>query len=328
MIDTEYIPSQPLNTAVLFLIFNRPEVTKRVFEAIRQAKPPRLYVAADGHRKGKEGEAEVVQKVRKLVMDNIDWDCEVKTLFREKNLGCKYAVGGAIDWFFKNEEMGIILEDDCLPSQSFFKFCEINLEKYKNDSRIFGISGDNFIQKQITTDSYFFTRFVYIWGWATWKKSWIAHRKLESNYNNILPTINTLSINHKQANHNIVENARKAYNGIIDTWDYQWMLSIFLSNGLIITPYINLVKNIGFGKDATHTTKKNPIKVIEIKEIKFPLIHPEIMVPNEEYDNYLYNHIYRWTDIWFKLTDFKKHPDRIANVLRKLKLLPENANKP
>ena len=118
----KFIPPHPLETAVLFLVFNRLDTTKQVFEAIRQAKPPRLYVAADGPRESKEGEKEKVKAVRKYVMDNIDWKCEVKTLFRDKNLGCKMAVSGAIDLFFENEEMGIILEDDCLPNQSFFGF--------------------------------------------------------------------------------------------------------------------------------------------------------------------------------------------------------------
>ena len=140
----EFVPPHPLNTAVLFLIFNRLDTTKQVFEAIRQAKPPRLYIAADGARSSREGEAEKVQAVREYIIQNIDWECEVKTLFREQNLGCKYAVSGAIDWFFENEEMGIILEDDCLPSQSFFWFCEELLERYKDDMRVWHIGGSNF----------------------------------------------------------------------------------------------------------------------------------------------------------------------------------------
>lgn len=116
---SEFIPHYRLNAAVLFLVFNRPDKTKQVFEAIRQAKPPRLYIAADGPREEKEGEADLVEEVRSFIMNNIDWPCEVKTLFRENNLGCKYAVSGAITWFFEQEEEGIILEDDCLPSHSF-----------------------------------------------------------------------------------------------------------------------------------------------------------------------------------------------------------------
>ena len=124
-----FSPPYSLNTAVLFLVFNRLDTSKQVFQAISQAKPPRLYVAADGARVSKEGESEKVQAVRDYIMQNIDWKCEVKTLFRDENLGCKYAVSGAITWFFQNEEQGIILEDDCLPNQSFFWFCEELLER-------------------------------------------------------------------------------------------------------------------------------------------------------------------------------------------------------
>ena len=132
-----------LKTPVLFLIFNRPDVTQRVFEAIRKAKPPRLYVAADGPRIGKEGEEENCTLTRKII-EQVDWDCEVKKLFREKNLGCKIAVSSAIDWFFENEEEGIILEDDCLPDQSFFPFCGELLAYYRTNDKVMHLSGDNF----------------------------------------------------------------------------------------------------------------------------------------------------------------------------------------
>ena len=130
-LESNFTPPHPLNTAVLFLVFSRLDTTKQVFESIRQAKPPRLYIAADGAREVKEGEAEKVKAVRDYITSNIDWECEVKTLFREQNFGCKMAVSGAIDWFFQNEEMGIILEDDCLPSQSFFGFVRIYLKSIK-----------------------------------------------------------------------------------------------------------------------------------------------------------------------------------------------------
>ena len=133
---TKFQPPKPLKTAILFLVFNRLDTTKKVFKAIRQAKPPRLYIAADGARANKKGECKNVQLVRDYIMQNVDWDCDVKTLFRDKNLGCKYAVGGAITWFFETEEQGIILEDDCLPSQSFFWYCEELLDRYKEDKSL------------------------------------------------------------------------------------------------------------------------------------------------------------------------------------------------
>ena len=153
----EFIPPYPLKTAVLFLIFNRLDTTKQVFEEIRKAKPPRLYIAADGPRENKEGEKEKVGAVRKYVLENIDWNCEVKTLFRDKNLGCGKAVSQAITWFFENEEMGIILEDDCLPSQSFFWFCEKLLKKYNKEKRIMLITGTSYLFNEIERkEDYFF----------------------------------------------------------------------------------------------------------------------------------------------------------------------------
>ena len=174
MSDT-FTPPAPLQTAVLFLVFNRLDTTRRVFEAIRKAQPPRLYIAADGARVGKHGEAEKVQAVRDYTMKNIDWKCEVKTLFRDQNLGCKYAVSGGISWFFEQEEQGIILEDDCLPSQSFFWFCEELLERYADDEQIFIITGYNKQQRwHPEIYDYFFSNFGGIWGWASWRRAW-AH---------------------------------------------------------------------------------------------------------------------------------------------------------
>ena len=138
------VAPEPLKSPVLFLVFNRPDTTRRVLEAIRQAQPSQLFIAADGPREGKSGEAEKCADVRRIVNEGIDWDCEVKTLFRDKNLGCKVAVSRAIDWFFEHVEEGIILEDDCLPHPTFFRFCEELLNKYRDDERIGQISGDNF----------------------------------------------------------------------------------------------------------------------------------------------------------------------------------------
>ena len=165
-------PYHQLNTAVLFLVFNRPETTARVFDAIRKARPPRLYVAADGPRTNRPGEAERVEKVRQIATA-VDWPCEVNTLFRKDNIGCKRAVSGAITWFFEKEEEGIILEDDTLPSQSFFWFCQELLEIYRDDERIFIISGYN-KQDEWNAEKvdYFFSYFGGIWGWASWRRAW------------------------------------------------------------------------------------------------------------------------------------------------------------
>ena len=171
MSSGSFKPPYPLTTPVLFLVFNRPDTTEKVFEAIRQAKPQKLFVAADGPRGNRLGEKEKCEQVRKIAT-TVDWDCEVKTLFREKNLGCKFAVSSAIDWFFKNVEEGIVLEDDCLPSQSFFWFCQELLERYRNDERVMLIGGNNRGVDFLKNHSYFFSKYVQIWGWATWRRSW------------------------------------------------------------------------------------------------------------------------------------------------------------
>lgn len=144
---------------VLFVVFSRPDTTARVFEAIRQARPPRLYVAADGPRASRPGEAQLCEETRRIA-SAVDWPCELKTLFRPENLGCKAAVSGAIDWFFDNEEQGVILEDDCLPDASFFEYCDALLEKHKDDLRVMCISGDNFMPAEVRQeikDSYYFS---------------------------------------------------------------------------------------------------------------------------------------------------------------------------
>jgi len=161
-----------MNTAILFLIFNRPETASQVFKKIRLARPPRLYVACDGPRNNHSTDIEMVRLTRDLVT-KVDWPCNIKTLFRDHNLGCKKAVSSAIDWFFEKEEQGIILEDDCVPHLDFFNFCEKLLNYYKNDKRVFTITGVNFQNEKWRGEaSYYFSKFNHCWGWATWKRSW------------------------------------------------------------------------------------------------------------------------------------------------------------
>ena len=285
MTTEKFTPPNTLNTAVLFLVFNRLDTTKQVFEEIRQAKPPRLYIAADGARANKEGEAQKVQAVRDHIMQNIDWECEVQTLFRDENLGCKYAVSGAITWFFENEEQGIILEDDCLPSQSFFWFCEEMLEKYKNDDRVALISGYN---KQNTwkknNDSYYFSHFGGIWGWAGWSRAW-KHYDVD-----MLDIEEFIKLNHFE---NLLgkklgkQRQNLIYQSIIidkmNTWDYQWAYARHKQNGLACVPSKSLIENIGFGENATHTSGQNQDDV-QRHEMIFPIIESKFVVPDRDYD--------------------------------------------
>lgn len=305
---TTFSPSKPLNAAVLFLVFNRLDTTKQVFEAIREAKPPRLYFASDGARESREGEAEKVLEIRQYITSNIDWDCEVKTLFRKKNLGCKMAVSTAIDWFFKNEEMGIILEDDCLPSQSFFFFCEELLIRYKEDTRIGHIGGTNPLSNSLESNSYYFSRYNRIWGWASWRRSWDMFDVELTDWPEIKEKklLNKLLYTKKEAD-TLSNTLDQIYNGSIDTWDYQWFLSRLLTSKAII-PSVNLISNLGFDKEATHTfDESNPLANMKRGKVTFPLQHPKYII--EDFDLDL-----QWSNF---LTKKKNIIQKIGSVIKR-----------
>ena len=298
-----FIPPHPLNTAVLFLVFNRLNTTEQVFEAIREAKPPRLYIAADGARPNIEGEAEKIEAVRDYIMQNIDWECEVKTLFRDENLGCKYAVSDAITWFFENEAQGIILEDDCLPSQSFFWYCEDLLEQYKNDQRIFLISGYNKQnQWKIEDESYFFSNYGGIWGWASWSRAWKHYDVDMKDIHEFMRKNNFVNLLGKRQG---LQRQKMIFDSIIikdiNTWDYQWGYARHKNNGLACVPSMSLIENIGFGEDATNTSGVNTDNVSK-HEISFPIKENRFVIPDRFYD-----------DNFFKI---EKIIDRLLNKLK------------
>lgn len=266
---------------VLFLVFNRPEKTKQVFDRIRSVKPKYLYIAADGPRAHKEGELAVCNEVRNIVSE-IDWDCEVKYLLRKENLGCSKAIVSAIDWFFDNEEQGIILEDDCLPETSFFTFCNELLIKYKDNNEVMIISGTN-LGNSFGSDSYFFSRYGQIWGWATWRDAW---HKYERNIIKNDAGLKFRSLREKNF-------WQKNFLNVI--WDVQWAIySVWKNNGIAIIPNKNLVSNIGFGIDATNYTDEKSINSnIELSTMSFPLKHPlEVEIDNSIENVFFDNHYY------------------------------------
>ena len=285
-----------INTAVLFLIFNRIELTKRVLQAISQAQPPRLYIACDGARSHKNGEAETVTALRNYVMSHIDWECDVKTLFQEENLGCKYAVSSAITWFFENEEQGMILEDDCLPNQSFFTFCEELLNRYKDDESICQISGTNALNGKIFTDNdYYFSRFNNpVWGWASWRRAWKRYdiEMLRWSDSEGRAWLNKMMDDKYQTRYwaNALRNTKS---GLIDTWDYQWTFNCLSENLLVVIPSLNLVSNIGFGPDATHTNSLNShvsqYANMDVFDFKTILKHPDKVERCVNSDSYIQN---------------------------------------
>jgi len=276
-----------LNTPVLFLIFNREDTTQKVFDAIRRQKPKYLFVAADGARKNKPEEAEKCRQVRDIIKQ-VDWDCELKTLFRDKNLGCKLAVSSAITWFFEQVEQGIILEDDCLPDPSFFPFCEELLEKYKDDTRIGHIGGNNFLTG-ITDEeySYDFCSFPHIWGWASWRRVWKNYDLNFRFWDDRKNRRSSLFRNKREEIYfsSFISDVINNRHGI-NTWDTQYWFMLRVQNQLSVYPAVNLVTNIGLGNpNATHISKKKAKHSVPASAIAFPLKHPQYVLSNKKIDD-------------------------------------------
>jgi hypothetical protein len=278
-------------TAVLFLVFNRPDTTWEVFKAIRAARPPRLYVACDGPRGNKPGEVATVEALQRTIMDNINWPCTAYTLFRDTNLGCREAVSGAITWFFGHEEEGIILEDDCLPSPSFFPFCENLLEAYRNDERIAGITGD-FRPVTSNRPSNAIGRVGYplIWGWASWRRVWKNYDPSMSAW-----TGDPLDLPHlaskPRATRKYLKLAFDAVaNGKLNTWDFQFNFLLQQTRQDFLHPHVNLITNIGFETGATHTSDaKDPNATLPRGEVTFPLDGP---VAGRDYETWLERNVF------------------------------------
>ncbi|MDP5047259.1 MAG: hypothetical protein NWQ39_02555 [Saprospiraceae bacterium] len=258
---------------ILFIVFNRPNITKLVFDRIRQIKPKYLFIHADGPRSWIHDDLLFSLEVRAIV-SNIDWECDVKKTFHTENYGCGKAVSSAISWFFEHVDEGIILEDDCLPDLSFFSFCKENLAKHRDDRRIMHISGNNFHPlKRINEYSYYYSKYNHIWGWATWKKSWDSY-KFNIDTGDISKQISSRKYplgSHRYWKSIFLQTSM----GSIDTWDYQWTYAMWKEGGLAIIPKYNLISNIGFGANATHTNDEDSyLSNLPVRPIEFPLVHP------------------------------------------------------
>lgn len=274
-----------MNTPILFLVFNRPDTTKQVFQKIKEARPPRLYVAADGPREGREYEAKKCAQVRQIATE-VDWECEVNTLFRKENLGCKMAVSGGIDWFFENEEMGIILEDDCLPSITFFRFCEDMLTFFEDDKRVMQITGTNKLNEwKSDLQDFHYSIYGSCWGWATWKDAWqLNDLNMKDLHSEKVKTAlkNSMVVGkHFKKRYKILKSVKA---GAIDSWAYTWFYTRALNSGLSVVPSINLISNVGFGNESTHTKNPNSVEAsLPIHNLKIKRLN-QFVVPDREYD--------------------------------------------
>jgi len=282
------INTDPLTTPVLLLLFNRYETAKLVFDEIRRAKPSRLYVAADGPREHVPEEFDKCKRVRSLI-EQVDWDCEIQTLFRETNLGCKLAVSSGITWFFDNVESGIILEDDCLPSQSFFWFCQELLETYRYDTRIMHIAGCTYVEKTHNPQnySYHFARVGGIWGWASWRRAWLKYELEMESWPQAKKEkiLRNLFLGEEEQYRFFEDWFERAYQNKY-TWDYQWTYTKLINSSLNIMPCKNLIRNIGHGSlEATHTLRREDrYSRIPLNAIEFPLNHPKFVTIDREFN--------------------------------------------
>lgn len=286
-----------LKTPILFIIFNRPETTKLVFEIIREARPTKLYVASDGPRSKNSNDLPLIEQSRQIVTA-VDWKCDVKTLFQKENLGCGLGPRTAFQWFFEHEKLGIILEDDGLPNLDFFNFCEEMLDRYANNKKIINVIGSNLGYNAYNKASYFFSRYINTVGWATWKD-----RMLEIDFSisdwqkskfKRLKAIRLLQRNIFDWDIMFFKKWYYIWNKTIADknvtwWDYQLIYNQLMNRQYTIVPSKNLIKNIGYNTQGTHTlNESHPLSNLELKTLKFPLNHPKKIKSNKHFEeNYL-----------------------------------------
>ena len=275
-----------LDTPVALIVFNRPRLTRAMFERVAAARPRTLFLIADGPRSDRAGEAQLCAEVRNIV-SAVDWPCEVHRSFAEQNLGCRQRIVSGLDWLFEQVEEAIILEDDILPDTSFFRYCEEMLERYRDDHRVSMITGFNIgADEAKAAESYYFSALTHIWGWATWRRAWRHYDEHltgwpEAKRSGALRRVFPAS------------SARRYWTPILDgmyrgvgpnTWDYQWMLTNILRGSLSVTPSVNLIENVGFGADATHVTDSSGAPRTAVGRLEFPLQHPAEVVASRKLD--------------------------------------------
>lgn len=277
-----------MNVPLLFLVFNRPIHTRQAFNEIRKIKPRHFYIGADGPREGSTDDETNCEEVRRIVSE-IDWECDPRFLFNDRNLGTKMAVSGAINWFFRNVEAGIIMEDDCIPDPTFYSFASEMLDRYRDDVKVMHINGTNFLKgKRIVTDSsYYFSNFCHVWGWASWRRAWdrydVGMKDFQSTKKEELIKSISNDIKVGEYWYSCLE---AVYSGKVDTWDYQWYYAFWKNHGCAITPSMNMVSNIGFDSAGTRTVSKynrfSKMRRFPMKEI----IHPDSIAKNLQADQY------------------------------------------
>lgn len=275
------------STPILFIIYDRSDTALQVFDVIKKIKPEKFFIASDGPAERYSEEKDNVFSLRQKILNDTNWKCNIKTLFGEKNLGPRNWISSAITWFFDNVEEGIILEHDCLPDESFFFFCQELLNKYRSNNRVMHISGANFLfGKTEINSSYYFSKYPFIWGWATWKRAWEKYDIDMAGWENFNNNEKLKDILKSKLEQDYWKNVfKRTENGRFHTWDYQWIFTIWNNKGLSINFSRNLVSNIGYDERALNTYYSNCIlSKIKLDKIE-KLIHPSYMAVNDEADS-------------------------------------------
>lgn len=306
-----------LSTPVAFFIFNRPDLAERVFATIAQVKPAKLLVVADAPRS--PAEAEKCQKTRSVI-EKIDWDCELLTNFAEHNLGCGRRLSSGISWVFSQVEEAIILEDDTLPTPSFFNYCQILLERYRDDERIMHINGDNSLRQHRNPYSYFFSKYMHCWGWASWRRAWNHYDYYMKSWTEFKhSSMFALACDNAYEMQYWSEIWDQMHEDpqIRDTWDYQWTYAC-LTQGLTITPNQNLISNIGFNRiDSSHATGSNPRANLPTTDI-WTLYHPPFVVRDRDADAHTFDQIFYGKQLKARDTPIGKLKQTLAPIKQKL----------
>ena len=319
-----------MRSPILFLVFNRPDTTRRAFEAIRAARPPRLYVAADGPRGDRPGERERCAETRRIATA-VDWPCEVRTLFQDVNLGCRLGPITGLDWFFEREPEGVVLEDDILPLPSFFAYCDELLERYRDDERVGVICGSNLVSRRFAPrDSYFFSRYVQVWGWASWARVW---RHYDVNVGE-WPAwrdrggLKAVADGNRRFERFWQDIFDLAFAGEVNWWSYQLQFACWRHGMLASLPACNQVGNLGFGADSTHTRGRVPAYLRESapRPLVWPLRHPprvelpplaDKMIGRDVHGLGLRGAVHRYLD-WVKR--FLRHLPVVGDLLKRLQV--------
>lgn len=306
-----------LEVPVAMIVFNRPDTTCRVFEQVRKIKPVKLYIISDGPRKQKEGEKEKVAEVRRYVETHIDWECEKHFVYADENMGCQSRVVSGLNFVFQNEEEAIILEDDCVPSIDFFWFCEQMLFQYKDDERIMQISGCNIVPEHKIKESYLFSVFCNVSGWATWRRAWEKFDFSMKEYPEFRKKKIIYRLFPESAAQIIEGEMDRVYDGRMNSWAYRWLLARMVNSSLGITPAVNLVENIGFGReDATNTKEVNTRFQYDIGAMEYPILARPTVYRDYDFEKMMAAKLYHVNVVQKLIVRYL--PDEIVTKIKKV----------